>query len=136
MQRVVPFDVPSSVILHAVWAQVVQLLTLTLPGWDAWCPDDGRLAAGLAMIVRYLDEPAPDPPTSAALAEAKQMISDAYAMVDAAVDHTDDAATWRAWNVARTAYILLGTLMDRPQIGEEGLLTYVAQSVNCLRQPE
>ncbi len=63
MQRVTPIDVPNSVVPYAVWAQVAQLLTLTLPGWDAWCLDDGRLAAGLAVIVRYLDEPDPDLPT-------------------------------------------------------------------------
>lgn len=70
MQRVVLFDVPDSVFPHAVWAQAAQLLTRTLPGWDAWCPDDGRLAEGLAMIVRYLDEPAHDLPAPAALTEA------------------------------------------------------------------
>ncbi len=129
-------NVPNSAVPYAIWSQVAQLLTSTLPGWDAWCPDDGRLAAGLAIVVRYLDGPASDLPALAALTGAHRMISDAYAMVDEAVDHTDDAGTRLAWNVARLAYVLVSTLMDPPQMGEECLLTYVTQSVGYLHRPE
>lgn len=127
-------NVPNSAVPYAIWSQVAQLLTSTLPGWDAWCPDDGRLATGLAIVVSYLDGPASDLPTPAALAEAYRMISDAYAMVNGAVDHTDDAATWRAWNLARQVYILISTLMDPPQMGEECLLRYMTQSLSYIQR--
>lgn len=41
-------------------AGLVTLARTALGVWDAWCPDDGRPAAAVAMIERVLAGPVPD----------------------------------------------------------------------------
>jgi hypothetical protein len=39
------------------WENAKRIVGNSLRWWDKWCPDDGRIAEGFEMVVRYVDEP-------------------------------------------------------------------------------
>ncbi len=89
-------------------------LTALLPLWDAWCADDGRLAAALQTVQRYAADPTPA--HSQALAAAQTQVQAAHDMAYAAYAGGPDfdARAWVAMDVTNAFWCVLAALTGAP----------------------
>ncbi len=92
------------------WQATLHAVEALLPFWDAWCPDDGRPAAALALIRQYLQDP-----SAVALARLQAARAAVNAATEMACQQPLTAENWvapsLAWPAIRPVVYLLDALL-------------------------